>query len=193
MSALGNGNFIVPTGITACNIEWNGSKLVRTQEFISGEVIPGDGAYLIEANGKGDFTFILTTDEQSHGLGTTSLYPAIAGQTVTGPDESNTYKFYKLSRNFDGDAGSVGFYWGADNGGAFKFNSSNKAYLAIPAENNPGASIFLSFDDDTDGINGISASERSERGIYTLTGVRVDSKNLPKGIYIVNGKKQVVK
>ena len=46
------------------------------------------------------------------------------------------------------------------------------------------------------GINQVATMEDKATGIYTLTGVRVkttDVKNLPKGIYIVNGKKQIVK
>lgn len=46
------------------------------------------------------------------------------------------------------------------------------------------------------GISQIATTETKATGIYTLMGVRVnttDVKSLPKGIYIVNGKKQIVK
>ena len=46
------------------------------------------------------------------------------------------------------------------------------------------------------GISQVATSATKTTGIYTLTGVRVnatDVKSLPKGIYIVNGKKQIVK
>lgn len=46
------------------------------------------------------------------------------------------------------------------------------------------------------GISQVATAETKAKGIYTLTGVRVnttDVKSLPKGIYIVNGKKQIVK
>lgn len=46
------------------------------------------------------------------------------------------------------------------------------------------------------GISQVSTTETKATGIYTLTGVRVnatDVKSLPKGIYIVNGKKQIIK
>lgn len=46
------------------------------------------------------------------------------------------------------------------------------------------------------GISQVATTEAKATGIYTLTGVRVnatDVKSLPKGIYIVNGKKQIVK
>lgn len=46
------------------------------------------------------------------------------------------------------------------------------------------------------GISQVATSATKATGIYTLTGVRVnatDVKSLPKGIYIVNGKKHIVK
>jgi len=46
------------------------------------------------------------------------------------------------------------------------------------------------------GISQVATTETKATGIYTLTGVRVnttDVKSLPKGIYIVNGKKEIVK
>lgn len=46
------------------------------------------------------------------------------------------------------------------------------------------------------GISQVATSATKATGIYTLTGVRVnatDVKSLPKGIYIVNGQKQIVK
>ena len=46
------------------------------------------------------------------------------------------------------------------------------------------------------GISQVATTEIKAMGIYTLTGVRVNAtnvKSLPKGIYIVNGKKQIVK
>lgn len=46
------------------------------------------------------------------------------------------------------------------------------------------------------GISQVATTETKAKGIYTLTGVRVNATNvnsLPKGIYIVNGKKEIIK
>lgn len=46
------------------------------------------------------------------------------------------------------------------------------------------------------GISQVTTTATPIKGIYTMTGVRInttDVKSLPKGIYIVNGKKQIVK
>ena len=97
-------------------------------------------------------------------------------------------KFYQLSLNAEGDAESIGFYYGADNGAAF-MNGAHKAYLVVPAAQ---AAKGYSFNGLVTAIRNISTmAENAE--IYTVGGVRVSGNNLPKGIYIVNGKKMVVK
>ena len=97
-------------------------------------------------------------------------------------------KFYQLSLNADGDEESIGFYWGAANGAAFT-NGAHKAYLVVPAEKAAKSYIFNGL---VTAIRGISTvAENAE--IYTIGGVRVKADKLPKGIYIANGKKMVVK
>lgn len=63
-----------------------------------------------------------------------------------------------------------------------------KAYLAVPES--MGASFFLF---ETDGINVVKYGLSKNDVIYNLQGVRMDATNISKGIYIVNGKKMVVK
>lgn len=46
------------------------------------------------------------------------------------------------------------------------------------------------------GISSVTTTGAQAKGIYTLTGVRMpntDTANLPKGIYIINGKKTIIK
>lgn len=82
-----------------------------------------------------------------------------------------------------------------DNVGFYKANyqkvGAGKAYLHVPA--GVGVREFIGFDEETDGIrqikNGQLTIENAE--IYNLSGQRVNKAQ--KGIYIVNGKKVVVK
>ncbi len=82
-----------------------------------------------------------------------------------------------------------------DNVGFYKANSqkvgAGKAYLHVPAS--VPVREFIGFDEETDGIeqieNGQLTIENAE--IYNLSGQRVNKAQ--KGIYIVNGKKVVVK
>ena len=78
----------------------------------------------------------------------------------------------------------VGFYKVKD-GVAVK---AGKAYLVITAS---GAKDFYAIEDETDGINAINNSHQTVESVYNLSGQRVNKAQ--KGIYIVNGKKVVVK
>ena len=199
MSALGHGNFIVPEGVEVSAIKLNENKKIeKTVSYVKNNVISGDGAYLVKAVNAGSYDFDPTTNGVTKQVSENWLYPSFANVNVTAPIKGNQYLFYQLSRNANLDANSVSFFFGKDceTGGSFKFNSDHKAYLAVPSNMFPdiqSASSLTFEDNNTNGINGISVGELSKGGIYTLSGVRVDSKNLPKGIYIVDGKKQVVK
>ena len=66
----------------------------------------------------------------------------------------------------------------------------NKAYLAVPAAQ-VGSIKGFSFNDVVDGIKAVETTETENNAIYNLAGQRVSK--MQKGIYIVNGKKVLVK
>ena len=83
-----------------------------------------------------------------------------------------------------------------------KYIPANKAYLPINAAYNTATDngIFLLPPDEyavAASINKVVTNELDKTGIYTLTGVKVKEDNniedLPSGIYIIDGKKQVIK
>ena len=194
MANIGNGNFIVPDGVNVSIVEViSKGKIYRHELIEAGSVIPGNEAYLVEAKASGIYQFVPTDQEAVEIPTGNMLYPTIPGQPTTGPDEAKSYVFYKLSLDKNGTKNSVGFYYGAANGAAFDGITANSAYLAVPSDlvQNTNA-ILINPDDDADGIQGISTSELKNAEVYTLTGVRVQG-NLQKGIYIVNGRKQVIK
>lgn len=104
---------------------------------------------------------------------------------TTGPDNVS-YKFYMLSTREN----EVGLYYGAPDGAAFEC-APNKAYLAVPESlaNNTKSYIF----DHTNGIDAIQNAVAGDAAIYNLQGVRMNTQKLNRGIYIVNGKKVVIK
>lgn len=133
---------------------------------------------------------------------TTYYFPAKA-QTVTLPanqlkpapanggvfDATDGYKYYKLAYdNYDKQEG-LGFYWGADNGGAFNVKAGT-AYLAVPA--GKATAKGFAFNGEATGIEGVNANVENAKAIYNLNGQRVASMAKP-GLYIVNGKKVVIK
>jgi len=104
---------------------------------------------------------------------------------TTGPG-NDSYKFYLLSTRED----EVGLYYGAADGAAFEC-APNKAYLAVPVSlaNNTKSFIF----DHTTGIDAVQNTSTSDAAIYNLQGARMNIQKLNRGIYIMNGKKVVIK
>ncbi len=66
-----------------------------------------------------------------------------------------------------------------------------RAFLALPASSSSRQSIAVNFDDDATGIEEIVNSKLSNGKYYNLSGQRVA--NPTKGLYIINGKKVLVK
>ena len=88
--------------------------------------------------------------------------------------------------------GVVGFYNAANGEDKSKFyNNAFKAYLEMPAAS--GSAAFYGFDwAGTTGISEVKADNGEMKAIFDLTGRRVEAITAP-GIYIVNGKKVLVK
>ena len=89
------------------------------------------------------------------------------------------------------------------NGVKEKYIPANKAYLPISSSDAAATAngVKLLLPDEYAAATSISKVVSEEKptkeGIYTLTGVKVKegnaSENLPNGIYIINGKKQVIR
>ena len=126
--------------------------------------------------------------EDVYGTDDTNLLNGFDEDALTVADEPSY--FYRLTYR-NGDSHPT-FRFGAEYGTAFT-SAAHKAYLAVPKSLAEGANSF-SFDlFGTDGINQVKVAETAAQGVYTLSGVRVDAQKLQKGIYIVNGKKMVIK
>ena len=179
----GDKNLVVPDGVEAFAITVEGSSMTKSQVYASGDVIPQGTGVLLQAS-KGDYVFDVTTEE-----GTAATDNMLRGsdeeEETTGGDV-----YLMLSLNAKSDPSSVGFYYGAADGGPF-VNGAHKAYLALTAEQVAGAK-YVWF--DTTGISAVEAVENNNSDVYTVTGVQVNKRSdLPKGIYVVGGKKIVVK
>lgn len=100
------------------------------------------------------------------------------------------YKYYKLAYNNYTAKTGLGFYWGANDGGAF-YVKGGTAYLKVLAADAAGAKGFT-LNGEATGIEGVNANVENAKAIYNLNGQRVASMAKP-GLYIVNGKKVVRK
>ena len=86
--------------------------------------------------------------------------------------------------------GIVGFYKAQMTDGTW-LNNATKAYLPASATNSSAASLSFRFPGTT-GVEEITDNRVQSTVIYDLTGLRVEAITSP-GIYIVNGKKVLVK
>jgi hypothetical protein len=66
-------------------------------------------------------------------------------------------------------------------------------YQAVDFEEDITENGWAEWSPVVDGIATVKENNKFDNTIYTLSGVRVNSKNLQKGLYIINGKKYVVK
>jgi len=156
---------------------------------VAGYYIPANTGVLLNSQKGGEVTYytVANKDVAPFDAKLNMLMPSVAGGEFTA-DADKVY--YKLAyNNYDKHEG-LGFYWGAENGGAFKVKAGT-AYLAVPKTIAASAKGFA-FNGEATGIEGVNANVENVKAIYNLNGQRVASMAKP-GLYIVNGKKVVRK
>lgn len=116
--------------------------------------------------------------------------------------KTGDYYYYKLSYKLEAGnpvPDSYGFYRGKADGSAFEIKNTLTAYLALPRSSGLVNNLRISIDNEDGPATSIQTNrlpaDNMPQSVYTLSGVRVNAagNRLPKGIYIVNGKKVVIK
>lgn len=187
--------FVMPENVqggivTKANKETN--QLTISYNYQPGTVVPAKTPIVLKGE-KGDYTVNYTTSEETAPAGN-MLYGAynVDADGMTFVKGTNV-KYYKLAL---GNDGKCGFYWGATDGAAFEY-TANRAFLAIDITDASQAPEGFSLDGDggTTDIDGVMNGNDDSQKIYTVTGVYAGKSldKLPKGIYIVGGKKVAVK
>lgn len=172
----------VPAGVKgyACSLADGSFKM--NEAFAEGQTIPAGTGVLLKAE-TGTYTFKVSSETGN----------AVADNWLKGSDEEamteGGERYYMLSLDAKNTAGSVGFYWGAPNGGAFT-NGAHKAYLCVKP-GVAGAKTCYRFDGQTTAIDGTRADKptAADGAVYNLAGQRVDRSY--KGVVIKNGKKYI--
>ena len=172
----------VPAGVKGYTCSLAGGSFKMEEVFTEGKIIPASTGVLLNGN-PGTYTFNVSSE-----AGT-----PVADNWLKGSDEKATTeggeRYYMLSLDANSTAGSVGFYWGAPNGGAFT-NGAHKAYLCVKP-GVAGAKTCYRFDGQTTAIDGTRADKptTADGAVYNLAGQRVDRSY--KGVVIKNGKKYI--
>lgn len=156
---------------------------------LSGVYVPANTGVLIKS-ADADATCYVVANKTVAALQKSQnmLKPALVGGGVFSAE--NDYTYYKLAYNDFSSRTGLGFYYGADAGGAF-YVKAETAYLAVPTAISEHVKAFV-LDGETTAINGISTRNNHAEAVYNLNGQRVASMAKP-GLYIVNGKKVVRK
>lgn len=157
---------------------------------LSGVYVPANTGVLIKSS-ESNITCYVVSNKKVSAINESQnmLKPAPTDGGVFTPDTDNKI-YYKLAYDDFFAKKDLGFYYGADAGGAF-YVKKETAYLAVPTAKAGAAKAFV-LDDETTAINGISTRNNQAETVYNLNGQRVASMAKP-GLYIVNGKKVVRK
>ncbi len=187
--------YVMPEGVTGTTVtgvedeeQTDGGYLLDTAwGYAAGSTVPAGTALVLKGEA-GTYTYAITSTNAEAPTGNLLLGSTTSVET-TGPNgETTGYVFYELTNGSSG----IGFYYGATDGAAFT-SAANKAWLALTESQSRNAR-FLGFGDgDTTGISSVEANDGAKvSGIYTIQGVRVSDMS-QKGIYIVDGRKILVK
>ena len=163
-------------------VDANGKLVVETA-YEGGDIVPANTALLIYAVEPGSYNVYTTTAAGEDW----SEYNMLKG-TLTADEMTvgENCLFYRLTMH---NGEQIGFWWGAENGGAFK-PGANKAYLAVPA-NQAKVGFAFGNDGDATSISTIDNGQLTMENAYNLQGQKVGSAY--RGIVIVNGKKFINK
>lgn len=182
--------FFMPKGMTGSVVVKNGDGIALTETYTEGTLVPAKTALVLSAT-KGNYSLYLGSSDETAPVD--NLLHGTTTDAMTNAGEGN-YKYYKLS--YDDNDANLGFYWGAENGAAF-MNKAGKAYLALPVTESQSMAKGFSLSDLANGtttsIQQASIADKAS-SIFDINGRRVSTLNgAAKGVYIVGGKKVMVK
>ncbi|MBR5892282.1 MAG: leucine-rich repeat domain-containing protein [Bacteroidaceae bacterium] len=185
-------NAIIPQGVEVYTASTVDGNYLMMQEVTG--TLPANTGVIVRAE-QGTYTFERSSEAPS----------AITGNLFRGSVEdvyitpANEARYYVLSMK----DGVVGMYEDALSGGTFK-NNANKAYLVLGDKSlgiydeevdteDPGMQLSNKYYFDFGGTTAIDpvVTEVNDNIYYDLSGRRVE--NPTRGIYIVNGKKRLIK
>lgn len=182
---LSGSNLEVPEGLTAyAAYIKDGASQVTLSPI--GSVIPAGAGVILQGESAGDYNLTLTDADATY-TGTNELV------TTTGHISLAQTSGTKTNYIFTKNGGTLGFFKVQSAGGAI---DGGKAYLSTA--NAASARSYMDFalgSDDATGIDhattaSIDGDTQSE-AMYTLQGQRVSSPR--RGLYVVNGKKMVIR
>lgn len=185
-----NSAFVVPEDIKVSAIKLNGSKKMSLMNYDTDDVVAAGEGVLLTATKAGNHVIYLSDEEGISKAGNLLVGSGNNGVEASAMADTDYY-YYRLT--MAGEPAAPGFWWKSAEGAGFVL-AANKAYLKILKTEASLARGFSLSDDEgeTTGINAaLMNNERMNNEVYNLNGQRVAQPT--KGLYIVNGRKVVIK
>lgn len=186
--------YVMPKGACgyAVTVAPHVGVITKTEAYKEGQPVPAQTALLIGgALGTNYYPAVLKEDVTATYKGDNYMEGKRTEEGYTNSQKGVAVFYYKLALN---SASKPGFYYGAADGAAFQLTKPTTAYLAVPQSITPVNGYLIDFDGEETGISTIAPTNGNADGaIYNLNGIRMTQtlRNLPKGVYIVNGKKVI--
>lgn len=186
--------YVMPKGACgyAVTVAPQAGVITKTEAYTEGSQVPAQTALLIGgASGTNYYPAVLKEDVAATYSGENYMEGKRTADGYTDSQRGVDVYYYKLALN---SASKPGFYYGVAGGAAFQLTKPTTAYLAVPQSITPVNGYLIDFDGEETGISTIAPTNGNADGaIYNLNGIRMTQtlRNLPKGVYIVNGKKVI--
>jgi len=190
--------YVIPSGgsvlgaytVTATTDEDGKTFAVPTLLSSPGETVSAGTPVLLKLSGDADTwslnltgTHVIGTPDQK--ISDNLLSGVYFGNKVA--NDKDNYRVLGVNKS-----GTIGFYkYSGDT------MNANKVWLDLSSVSGAKGSVFLDLDGEATGIDEIEEEPIVCEGVYDIQGRRVaetlESVSLPKGLYIVNGKKVFIK
>ena len=186
--------YVMPKGACgyAVTVAPQAGVITKTDAYTEGQKVPAQTALLIGgASGTNYYPAVLKENVAATYSGENYMEGRRTAEGYTNSQKGVAVYYYKLALNSER---KPGFYYGATGGEAFKLTKPTTAFLAVPKSITPVNGYLIDFDGEETGISTIAPTNGNADGaIYNLNGIRMTQtlRNLPKGVYIVNGKKVI--
>ncbi len=173
----GIANYQAPEGTHVYKVGLNGSKITMTE--IEDRIVNMGQGVVLKNLTEGNLSMTKVGNESSGDYSDNNLVGT--STTISNPDPGNVYVLnYKNTKG-------LAFYKLKSTGTI----AANKAYLLVPSGSSASAQEFFAFDATVTGVDNINAQDSEEEKVYDLQGRRVAKP--ANGLYIVNGKKLIMK
>ena len=174
--------FVVPAGLTVSEINVVDKKM-KLGNYAEGDVVPANTGVLVSAATSGSKA-ITFTGKTGSAIGTNLLRPSGDAGVEASAMSDTDYYYYRLTMVDS----KPGFWWKSAEGAGFALGA-NKAYLKVLKTAAEAQGFW--FDDETTGIANVNSKQQFSGEYYNLNGQKVAQPT--KGLYIVNGKKVIIK